>query len=838
MKSEQIAQSQTDDDVNLVPPAFDDEEDVAGASRRSGAALGAELDRRSAGPDAASGAIELAPASAAFGSVRLGQESSRTVTVHNRSDEEAAIRSVESDHPAFQAELAGAERLGAGGSSAVLVRFAPLITVGPLEGRVTLTMADGETIRFTVLGVGLEASALAPLDAGSEPVLDEPDGGEDEASELPALDLVPSRPFFPTTRLGTRTSTVTTLLNRGDEPIAIDSIEARDNPAFAVDGLHGSNVIPAGSSVSVVLSFAPIAVGPAIGSITVVTQDGTGFTSSVEGTGEAPSLIGLSNAHDREPEDMSEGLGEVEREAPPAPVPEPMPWVEYALAVTAPSDFTTMAGRRTMPQAIRLANPNGHPVLVRATIVGKDEAPPFGVPSEDVRIPGRETGGETGRESIPVTFAPGAAGDFEAELVLSYGDFVERVPLRGAALPAPTNAEGEEVALDPDPLAPAALPEAHAATSEEARAMLLQAADSLSALAPSYQRQVPPMRDVARHFVGECADAAAGFNTSLVQWLTEEANFQLGSLQGDHARAFLEFAVSQLTIPNAAAGVVLDAALMGLAMHETSETNEKSAKGQAQTGFLGELLAEHTGGVTRAAVEGLSREVGEFGVAEGHLSHAASHSMADLKDISELLTSETFTLKAADATYRGARTAVDDFASHLEDLGRATRAIATTRNQLTTDLPTTLSGLKDRYLEYIVTGGKPEQSSPLMARVVGWVSVVGEPPTVPEIQTYPDQISFASLGNDFPSSVTSVNQSDLSPTMGAHARAKRPADLPGWAVTYELTLATRLGSSEMKFHRKPDGSRDQEVTDSAAKDLDESGGIAEVWRRLLARPLG
>ncbi|HTC88958.1 MAG TPA: choice-of-anchor D domain-containing protein [Bryobacteraceae bacterium] len=205
-------------------------------------------------------AISFTPAALSF-TQNVGTNSSQIVTIANFGGSPLNFGSI-SASSGFAATPNCPAMLPAGSNCTVSVTFAPAVT-GTTNG--SLTIADDSGNAGATQTVTLTALATAPV-----------------------ASLTPASVAFGSQLEGTTSASKTvTLKNTGDGPMQVSSMIA--TASFNQSNTCGTSIQP-GSQCTIQVSFAPTAVGPASGSLTISDNAGT-QTVTLTGTGSAPVTL-------------------------------------------------------------------------------------------------------------------------------------------------------------------------------------------------------------------------------------------------------------------------------------------------------------------------------------------------------------------------------------------------------------------------------------------------------------------------------------------------------------------------------------------------------------------
>ncbi|UCE20328.1 MAG: choice-of-anchor D domain-containing protein [Gemmatimonadota bacterium] len=206
-----------------------------------------------------------------FGPVRIGSSVVRTLTVYNNGLLEATVDDILSTHTDFQI-------------------VAPLFpyTIGPQD-------SVDVTIAFTPSEPGL---AEGSLNIGSndpdQPLLSVTVHGQ---GITPEINLSAEHHDFGKINVGSFSNWVFMIQNRGTADLAVSSVLS-DNPQLTVVSPNFPRTIPTDDSCGVVVRFAPVDMGPASGTVTIISDDldESTLTVALRGEGVLPD-IALSALH-------------------------------------------------------------------------------------------------------------------------------------------------------------------------------------------------------------------------------------------------------------------------------------------------------------------------------------------------------------------------------------------------------------------------------------------------------------------------------------------------------------------------------------------------------------
>lgn len=290
-----------------------------------------------------------------FGRVRLGVPVKRHTTITNLGTGVLVLSRI-SPSPPFQISGLTAPTVSPGESVDLEIALVAPQT-GPITGSVVIESNDPAAPSVTVPLAGL-------------------------ASDL-ALATIPASVAFGPQRVATTSDVqVVALLNTGSDPLTIASVTA-DGPFVtpAVGGL----VIPAGYFVPIEIQFAPVATGPASGSLTIVSD-----------ALDSPTIVPVT------------GIG-----------------VQAVLEITVPSlDFGSQRVGTTTTKSLAVRNTGDAPLAILSAVAPA----PFAVTTlERTVLPG-------GQATLFVTFSPSAVGSALATAVVTTDVGVGFVALGGLAV--------------------------------------------------------------------------------------------------------------------------------------------------------------------------------------------------------------------------------------------------------------------------------------------------------------------------------------------------------------------------------------------------------------------
>ena len=208
--------------------------------------------------------ISVDPRSVDFGTVRLGENVERTITVRNTGTGALVVAAIHSSDPAFSIGGDTSFRVEPGASRTVSVQLAAT-TAGPLQAQLDIQSNDGS-----------EPSVLVALSVSIVGV--------------PEIAVEPGQMNFGSVNLGESGQQTLTVRNTGSAELAVTSIQCSE-PAFAVQGDTAFQLQPGGSQDLGVL-FTPTAVGEQQANLTIQSSDTQHPTVTIPLSGTA---VGISN---------------------------------------------------------------------------------------------------------------------------------------------------------------------------------------------------------------------------------------------------------------------------------------------------------------------------------------------------------------------------------------------------------------------------------------------------------------------------------------------------------------------------------------------------------------
>jgi Abnormal spindle-like microcephaly-assoc'd, ASPM-SPD-2-Hydin len=206
------------------------------------------------------GQVGATPSSANFGSVAVGSSGSQTITLTNSGTASVAISQVSTSGTGFSMTgLAAPMTLAAGQSTSFTAKFSPT-AAGSATGSISIVSnATGSPLVIALSGSG--------------------------TATQPQLTISPASVAFGSVSVGSSGSQTVTLTNAGNATLTVSQATS-SGTGFSMSGASMPMTINAGSSASFSAVFAPTAMGPASGSISVVSNaPGSPAAIALTGTG-------------------------------------------------------------------------------------------------------------------------------------------------------------------------------------------------------------------------------------------------------------------------------------------------------------------------------------------------------------------------------------------------------------------------------------------------------------------------------------------------------------------------------------------------------------------------
>lgn len=192
------------------------------------------------------GQLSASPSSVTFGSVTTGSNTSQTVTLSNSGSASITITAATVSPSVFTVSgFTLPLTIGAGTSSSFTIAFAPT-AAGSVSGSLVLTSnAPGSPMTISLAGTGVTSSLL--------------------------LSVTPTTLNFGNVQVGNFGTQAATLTNTGNSSITISQI-AVSGSGYTATGVGAGQVLLAGQSVPITVTFTPTASGSAIGSVTITSN--------------------------------------------------------------------------------------------------------------------------------------------------------------------------------------------------------------------------------------------------------------------------------------------------------------------------------------------------------------------------------------------------------------------------------------------------------------------------------------------------------------------------------------------------------------------------------------
>jgi hypothetical protein len=213
--------------------------------------------------------LVLNPSSVGFGDVVVGSSSTQAVQVTNTGNSSVTITSVTPSGAPFNATgLATPVTLAAGQTASFSVQFSPTVVASNQAGSVTLISdATNSPTAVSLIGNGISAPVPGFLSVASSF-----DFGSVIVTAPPSVNTF-------------------TMTNTGGSPVNITSVSLTGGAAGFSTSLTAPLTLNAGASTTFTAQFAPVAPGPAAGSITITSDASNSPTAiALTGTGVAAVL--------------------------------------------------------------------------------------------------------------------------------------------------------------------------------------------------------------------------------------------------------------------------------------------------------------------------------------------------------------------------------------------------------------------------------------------------------------------------------------------------------------------------------------------------------------------
>ena len=223
---------------------------------------------------AATVTLSANPTSLSFAGINVGSSSSQTVTITNTGNSSAVISQVSVGAKDFATSgLTPPMTLAPGQSSTLNVTFSPT-TSENITGNITVSTSQGTSAVISVSG----------------------------GSVQPAISVTPVSYSFGNVVDGQTKSQAFTITNTGTATLTVSQLSVTGG-AFSVSGLATPATIPAGSTETFDVQFAPTTVGSLTGTVSITSNAPSSPTVALSGTGTAavvtlttsPSSLSFSN---------------------------------------------------------------------------------------------------------------------------------------------------------------------------------------------------------------------------------------------------------------------------------------------------------------------------------------------------------------------------------------------------------------------------------------------------------------------------------------------------------------------------------------------------------------
>ncbi|MGA7225754.1 MAG: choice-of-anchor D domain-containing protein [Candidatus Acidiferrales bacterium] len=213
--------------------------------------------------------IAVAPSSAAFGSVVIGNSNSQTITVSNGGNASLTISQAAATGAGFSTSgLNVPLTIAAGNSAAFNVVFAPPSSGSAAGSLALLSNAPNSPLAIPLSGTGLAASTL--------------------------LGASPTSLSFGSVNDGTTNSLIITLTNSGNANVTISGVNAT-GAGFIASGVTAGTTLTPNQTATLSVAFDPATPGAVTGALTVTSNaTNSPATISLSGTGVAPTSVALS----------------------------------------------------------------------------------------------------------------------------------------------------------------------------------------------------------------------------------------------------------------------------------------------------------------------------------------------------------------------------------------------------------------------------------------------------------------------------------------------------------------------------------------------------------------
>jgi hypothetical protein len=213
--------------------------------------------------------IAVAPSSAAFGSVVIGNSNSQTISVSNGGNASLTISQAAATGAGFSTSGLNAPlTIAAGNSAAFNVVFAPSSSGSAAGSLALLSNAPNSPLAIPLTGTGLAAS--------------------------PLLGASPTSLSFGSVNDGTTNSLNVTLTNSGNANVTISGVNAT-GAGFIPSGVTAGTMLTPNQTATLSVAFDPATPGAVTGALTVTSNaTNSPATISLSGSGVAPTSVALS----------------------------------------------------------------------------------------------------------------------------------------------------------------------------------------------------------------------------------------------------------------------------------------------------------------------------------------------------------------------------------------------------------------------------------------------------------------------------------------------------------------------------------------------------------------
>jgi Abnormal spindle-like microcephaly-assoc'd, ASPM-SPD-2-Hydin len=213
--------------------------------------------------------IAVAPSSAAFGSVVMGNSNSQTITVSNGGNASLSISQAATTGSGFSTSGLNAPlTIAPGNRAAFNVVFAPSSSGSAVGSLALLSNAPNSPLAIPLTGTGLAASTL--------------------------LGASPTSLSFGSVNDGTTNSLSVTLTNSGNANVTISGVNAT-GAGFTPSGVTAGTTLTPNQTATLSVAFDPTTPGAVTGALNVTSNaTNSPATISLSGTGVAPTSVVLS----------------------------------------------------------------------------------------------------------------------------------------------------------------------------------------------------------------------------------------------------------------------------------------------------------------------------------------------------------------------------------------------------------------------------------------------------------------------------------------------------------------------------------------------------------------